>query len=1093
MTNRIRKGLLPFAIASLLAAPAAMAQNVTSSAITGVVLDAGGQPVPGATVTIVHEPSGTTRVVTTNASGRYNAQGMRVGGPYDVTVSKAGLAQAERDDVYLQLGQVSSINLSLQSSEQNAQELGAVTVSANALSQTFSPENKGTGTNISERDLDSMPTPGRDIQDVVRQDPRVVIVNRAEGKISAVGQNYRYNNITVDSVGANDPFGLNANGLPTKGTAISQDTIAEYNISTANYDVGNRRGLGANVNAVTKSGTNELHGSVYYVFQNHDWVGDFDGNDFNGYQRKWTGGATVGGPIVKDKLFFFLSYEKSKEIGAASSVGPEGSGATYTVEGLSADQVQAIKDAAAKYYGLEGMGNYVGGNSDLENKRYLAKIDWNINNDHRASLTWRRTKEAEPRVSAYNSSKLTLSSGWTMLNTDNKSYALHLYDDWTDNFSSTTTVSYAHFSRSGGPYNGVDMPAISIHPEHYYDPTLAFGTDYSYQANDIDTRTLYASWAGTWYLGDHTLKAGIDYERDKKYNLFLQNLFGSYEFDSLDDFINGDYYSYRYGRPADGLGLNDVAAAFTLKQWGVYLQDTWQVTDNLSLQYGVRLDIPKTDDKPIYNEDFAHAGFTTPDGKVLTSNQYTVDNKRIVQPRLSFNYQFDTERMMQLRGGAGLFITNPPAVWIGNIYSNAGPNVISDYCAPRFDGCDSGAGLPAFSADPHNQNYGTVSGAAAGQMTVNTVDPDFRLPSAWKMTLGYDAELPWWGLIATVDYEHIKQRNAIWYQDLNLGTPTGAAPDGRNFYYADPYVAARSNKQRANANSDYSDAIINLANTSKGKTDNLTLQLSKPFQNNWSARVGVTFSHTTDVNPGLSSVARSSYGQQYVTNPNENVASTSNFNTEMRVIAAVSWRHAFFGNYYTKISAFYDGHAGHPYSWAFGNDANGDGFTNDLVYIPNKGDVMLVDSNGAPVSAERAQQFYDYIQSNKYLRKHQGKIARRNGTRSPWLNQLDVSFAQEIPGLFAGNKGEIRLDIYNFLNLLDSDWGHERTADFPGVRNLADFYRINPDTGKYEYDISGPNYSDKDGNYAPKRLPYNTYPNDRSQRWGAQLTVRYTF
>jgi hypothetical protein len=1088
MSNRIRTGILPFAIASLLAAsPALMAQNVTSAAVTGVVVDANGQPVSNATVTIVNQPSGTTRTVTTNASGRYNAQGLRVGGPYEITVSKAGMTQGEKDDVFLQLGQTSSINLIMQPSTANAQELGAVTVSANALTRTFSPDNKGISTNITEREINSLPTPGRSIQDIARLDPQVMIVDRAEGKISAAGQNYRYNNITVDSVGANDPFGLNPNGLPTTGTPISQDTIAEYNISTANYDVGNRRGLGANINAVTKSGTNEFHGSVYYVFEDHNWVGKNENDvDFTGFNRKWTGGATLGGPIIKDKLFFFLAYEKSEKVGGGSSFGPEDSGMAETVRGLTVADVQNVRNVAnAK--GMNDLGTYVGGNSNLLDKRYLAKLDWNITDNHRASLTWRRTKESEPSI--YGSSTgITLSSGWVMKDTDNESYALHFYDDWTDNFSSTTTVSYAHYKRTGGPFNGVDLPDVTVHIGGYNGPTVEFGTNYSYMANAIDTKTLYASWAGTYFTDNHTFKFGVDYERDNKYNLFLQDYFGSYNFDSLDEFANGDYYQYYLKQPAAGLGLDGVAAAFKLKQWGFFVQDTWQVNNNLSVQYGLRMDIPKTANKPLYNPLFAAAGFTTSAGELLTTNQYTVNNKRVVQPRVSFNYAFDTERMMQLRGGFGLFITNPPAVWIGNIYSNPGGNVVSYNCGPTQRGCSTD--LPAFSPDPYHQNTGTPG---TGAQTVNTLDPNFRLPSAWKYTLGYDAELPWLGVIGTVNYEHIQQRNAIWYQDLNLGAPTGMLPDGRNTYYQRRYADPRADGQfsRANANGDFSDAIINLANTHKGKTDQVSVQLRKPFSNNWAASAAVTWSHTTDVNPGLSSVASSSYKQAYVTNPNENVASTSNYNIPLRALISVSWRHAFFGNYYTSVSAVYDGHDGHPYSWAFGNDANGDSFVNDLVYIPRQGDIEFRDGT----TAAQIQQFYAYIQSNEYLREHQGSIAERNGTRAPWFNQLDVSFSQEIPGIFKGNKGEIRFDIYNFLNMLDKHWGIEKRADFPGVRDLANFYGVDPKTGKYIYDISGSDYLDDNGNYSPRSVPtYVDYINgDIAQRWQVQLTVRYTF
>ncbi|MEY2151706.1 carboxypeptidase regulatory-like domain-containing protein [Rhodanobacter sp. 115] len=1094
MNSRIRAKLLPFAIASLLVAAPVVAQNVTSSAVTGRILDNAGQPVSGATVTIVHEPSGTTRVVTTGADGRYTAQGLRVGGPFDITATKSGFTQAEQGKVYLQLGNVSAVNLQLTSAAANAQNLGAVTVNATVLNQIFTPDNKGVGTNVSQRELETTPTPGRSIQDIARLDPRVVISDRAEGKITALGQNFRYNNITVDSVSANDPFGLNSNGLATTGTPISQDTIAEYNISVANYDVDNRRGLGANINAVTKSGTNQFHGSTYYVFQNNDMIGDeVDGKKekYAGFDRTWTAGATLGGPIIKDKLFFFASFEKSKQIGKGTSAyGPEDVSTTNPITGLTSADVQAVRNAAAKY-GLTDIGNYTGGNSNLEDKRYLGKLDWNITNNHRASFTWSRTKESQPFPSGGAYNKLVLSSNWHTSVVDNQSYALHFYDDWNDVFSSNATLSYAHYKKDSGPYSGGYMPDITVHTTAYNSPSVEFGTNYSYQANQIDTKSLYASWEGILFLGDHTVKGGFDYSRDKKYNLFLQDYMGAYTFDSLNDFINGDYYSYYYNRPADGLSLNQTAAAFTLKQWGLFLQDTWQVTDRLSVQYGFRVDIPQTSDKPMYNSDFAGAGFTTPTGEVLNTNQYTVSGKRVVQPRMSFNYAFNTERMMQLRGGFGLFITEPPTVWLGNIYTNSGRTVTGFSCGQSKSNAPCNVDLPAFSADPYHQNDG-VTGSS--QQTVNTVDPNFHLPSAWKFSLGYDAELPWWGLVGTVEFEHLKARDAIWYQDLNLGAPTGVLPDGRVTYYklpdADPRAKGQSN--RANANKAFSSAIINLANTSRGESNNLTLALKKPFQDNWSASVGFTWSRATDVNPGMSSVAMSSYKGVYVTNSNENKPSISNYNTPLRAIASVSWRHAFFGNYYTTIGAFYDGHSGSPYSWAFGNDANGDSFYNDLAYIPRQGGVEFKSGT----SQAEIDQFYAYIKNNDYLRKHQGQIAQRNGTKAPWINQIDMSISQEIPGLFKGNKGVVRLDIYNVGNLLNKHWGIEKRASFPGVRALADFYGVDPATGKYIYDIGGSNYTDKNGNYAPQTLPiyddsYGT--GDLIQRWSVQLTVRYKF
>lgn len=1098
MNNPIRAKVLPFAIASLLAFGAApvLAQNVTSSAVSGQVVDAAGQPVAGATVQIVHEPSGTTKIVTTGADGRYTAQGLRVGGPFDIIASKAGMDQGEQNNVYLQLGQSSAVNLKMAAIE--AQNLAGVTVNASALMQTFTSDNKGISTNVSRRELEATPTPDRSIQNIVRLDPRIVVTDRQRGEFSAIGQNIRYNNITVDSVSANDPFGLNANGLPTLGTPISQDTIEEYNISTANYDTAVRRGVGANVNAVTKSGTNDFHGSAYYVFQNQNMVGKNElDRKYTAFDRQWTGGATVGGPIIKDKLFFFVSAEKSTKVAAGSPYGPQDSSASSPIAGLTAAQVQQVIDAAHSL-GMGDLGSYGGGNANLQDKRYLGKLDWNISDNHRASFTYNQTKETKPVITG-TSTKLVLSSGWYTTAVDSKSYALHFYDDWSENFSSDTTVSYASFDQLRGPYNGVRMPDVTVYPVTFGGPAVEFGTEYSSQANVLKTKALNVAWAGTYYAGDHTIKGGFDFERDSDYNLFLQNAYGSYIFEDgngrtgLENFLLGgtNYFQYRYNRPADGLSNADVAANFTTKQWGVFLQDTWQVNNNLSVQYGVRVDIPLVSDKPLYNAAFAAAPGVNAAGQATggfgRTNQTTINGNRVVQPRLSFNYNFDTEHMTQLRGGAGLFISNPPTVWIGNIYSNSGVTQTQFNCGPTQRGCNSN--LPAFSTDPFGQNDGTPG---TGAQTVNTVEPGFRLPSVWKISLGMDKELPWWGLIATADYEHIKVRDAIIYQNYNTGAATFTLPDGRESFYKDISLDPRNSAQRNRylANSGFTDGTINLANTSRGSADSLALSLKKPFSEDWSGMVGFTWSRATEVNPGTSSVARSNYVNNYITNPNENKASTSNYSIPRRVLASLNWQHRFFGDYATSASILYDGHNAAPYSWAFGNDANGDGVTNDLVFIPAPGQIEF----RTGTSQAKIDQFYAYIQNNDYLKSHQGKIASRNGDRAGWINQIDLSFSQEIPGLFKGNKGIVRLDVYNFTNLLNKHWGIEKRVDFPGGRFLADYYGVDPTTGKYIYDIGAANYTDVDGNYRPKAIPtYANFGDDLAQRWSVQLTVKYTF
>jgi hypothetical protein len=451
--------------------------------------------------------------------------------------------------------------------------------------------------------------------------------------------------------------------------------------------------------------------------------------------------------------------------------------------------------------------------------------------------------------------------------------------------------------------------------------------------------------------------------------------------------------------------------------------------------------------------------------------------------------------MTQLRGGAGLFVTNPPGVWLGNIFSNSGMTQTQFNCGPtQAAPCNTPAAMPPFSPDAHNQPDGRTNG---GQMTVNTISPNWRIPTAWKFSLGIDRELPWWGLVATADWEHIKNRDAIWFQNTNLGAPQFLTPDGRNSYYKvaglDP--TAKGQSVRAGANPAFSGQMINLANTSKGSADSVALSLKKPFSQDWSGMVGFTWSRSTEVNPGTSSVANSNYGNNYVMNSNENVASTSNYSVPRRVLASLNWQHRFFGDYSTSASILYDGHSASPYSWSFGNDANGDGYTNDLVYIPRPGEVEFRPGT----SQALINQFYDYIQKNDYLREHQGEVAKRNDDRAGWINQIDLSFSQEIPGIFKGNKGVIRFDVYNFTNMLNKNWGIEKRVNFPGGRALADYYGVDKATGKYIYNIDCggkagcTNYNQGSG-YAPVAVPtYINNNDDIAQRWSVLLTVKYTF
>ena len=1058
MNQRIRVKILPFAIASLLAMGSAMAQN-TSSSMTGRVVDSAGKPVAGATVQIVHVPSGTTRIVTTDASGQFNAQGLRVGGPFDVIASKAGLEKTEKDDVYLKLSETATVDLSM---GVVAKQLAEVKVTGSVLAQTFQPDNKGLSTNISSRELKVIPDPGRSIQDIARLDPMINITNKERGEISALGQNSRYNNITIDAVPTNDSFGLEANGLPSLNQPISVDTIEEYNISTANYDVTSKRAVGASINAVTKSGTNDFHGSIYYYYNNaKDMVGKgINDTTFPGYTSRWTGGFTIGGPIIKDKLFFFANYEDSKLLAPAPSFGPIGSGKSNIV-GVTQAQLDQVTQIARNYGMTPGDLNASSANQD--EKKYLAKIDWNINNDHRASFRYDRTKSTQPILGGFSTRALSLSSYWYTQKRDLSSYVLNLYDDWSDRFSTEASFSYGKYSATPTVLAKQPQVTVNVTPS----AAVNLGEEQFRHYNVLNVGTYTGFFAGTWFLGDHTIKAGADFQRDNFYNLFGRTEFGAYTFSSIAAFQSGSYTTYNLYQPANG-NINSIAANWRLDQWGFFVQDTWQI-GNLSLQYGLRWDVPKTPDRPLNNPGFAQT--------FGMSNQGTVDGHSVLEPRLSFNYAFDTALMTQLRGGIGIMEGVSPGVWLSNPFTNNGLTINSYFAR------NSGPG--AFNPNPYTQQ---PPGAAGAQQTVDVVDPHFQLPTVLKWSLALDRELPWWGTVFTAEWEHIGTLQAIQYENLNLGAPSGAMPDGRESFWSSLNPALFTNptrptaRQIVNANPAFGGVTL-LTNSRKGHADYVTLQVKKPFTPEWFGSVGLVVGRATDVNSGTSSQASSNWSSRAVYNPNENVAARSNYDISRRVIASLTWQHKFFGDYTTSVSAFYDGHTGQPYSWVFGNDANGDRVIgNDLVYIPRPGDVLFTSNT----TAQQIQQFYDYIKADSYLSSHQGQVARRNGVNSPWVNEVDLSFRQEIPGLFKGNKGEIRFDVYNFTNLLNKKWGQVQDIGYPFNRDLAYFAGVDPATGKYVYALptSG-------GNYRPET--YTLEDRTAQSRWALYVTLRYTF
>ena len=1087
---------LAVAVAVVAAAPA-LAQNTTSG-ISGLVTGSDGAPVAGASVTIVHVDSGSTNTVTTDAAGRYAARGLRAGGPYTVTISK-GSQTEKRDGLFLSLAEAFSYDAQLGAAAQ------VVTVTGRAASDKFNRSSMGAGTNIGSRELSSLPSIQRSLQDVARLDPRLSQTDKDRGEISAAGQNSRYNSITIDGVRVNDTFGLEANGLPTIKQPISIDAIQAVQVNISNYDVTQQGYTGANINAVTKSGTNELHGSVYYVFRNDDTSGDRFFRRPDRYQpppvfTDSTAGFTSGGPIIKDKLFFFINYEELKSNRNAPIFGPIGSGLTEV--GITDAEISAAR-AAGTARGFD-IGTF-SSQGDLTVKDTLVKLDWNISDRHRASLRYSKTEEAQPIFPGFSVSSFSLSSrNFTTAKTV-ESVVAQVFSDWTDALSTELKLSKRDYLSE--PLTQSDLPEIQL----VYtatapagtatgNRTLRFGTEETRHFNRLETKTNNLYFAGSLTLGAHAVKAGVDIEQNDIFNAFVRRAKGQYTFQGADPaalLAAGNPTAYRVQVPRSGFTLKDAAADINFDNTGLFAQNTWTVNKDLSLMAGVRVDSISTDSAPIYNPA-AQAAFGL-------DNRNTIDGERLVQPRLGFNYRFvgGLGQRAQLRGGVGLFQGSAASVWLANPYQNTGM-VVNDFsCSTTTTAC------PPNLFTPNPNSPATVPGAATSN--VDFLAPGTSQPSVYKANLAFETELSN-GLLIGAEWLYTRVNQGLAYRHLNLGNPTTTSPDGREQYWnaggrnpacwsgnADPTttgVCATSTtnpQQRPTTrflnNRGFADVTV-IESTDKGKGNALTLSLSQNLRElgfNWSA--AFTRTSATEVSPLTSSTAFSQWANRAAFNVNEAAEAPSSSLIRNRVNAAANWSKAWLGAFRTTVGVFYEGRSGRPYSWSFNNDMNGDGVGgNDLLYVPSapgSGEVLfrLPGQTVAASGAQAEAKFWEVVGANDSLSNARGSVVGRNNAHAKFTHNFDLRLSQEVPGFLSGHKGVISFDILNVGNLLSKKWGRIDEMNFSDgtggtVRKWINY--AGTENGKMVYSVNDP-------------FDFTTKNNRGESAWALQITARYEF
>ena len=1123
--NGIRLSKLALGLAVALVAAPAFAQN-TSSALTGRVSDASGHALAGAQVTIIHTASGTVSQATTDADGRYISRGLRVGGPYTITITKDGKTE-KREGVYLALAETANVDAKLGDA---VSELGAVVVQG-AGDNPFSPNAMGVGTSVSHQKLEAFASIKRDLSDYARLDPRVARTTGLFGdtQISVAGQNNRYNSITIDGVTTSDTFGLASNGLPTARQPISIDAIDSVQVNVSNYDVTQTAYIGANVNAVTKSGTNDFHGSLSYVFRNDSMAGDRYNPTTGDYVspldfKETTKGFTFGGPLVKDRLFFFAAYEDFKSSRTGVEWGPIGTDLKNVgITQAQIDQTIALAARPCVSGGPPTCGMDIGTSSvpagtELSVTDKLLKLDWNINDNHRASLRYNKTEQSEPFLRNFFNTSLSLSSHWDTESRVFESAVGQLFSDWSENFSTELKLAYRTFDK--GFALGSNLPDVGI---QFKGPvpagvqpgtrTLRFGAEQSEQFNQLSTDTFDGYLGANWYLGDHQVKFGVDYSRNEIFNAFQQSTKGKYTFECLlasqcaNSFEAGRPLTYTATVPQAGLTLDDAAAVWGIRNTGVFGQDSWTVNDNLTLLFGVRIDRVSIGEHPRFQE--TAAGLSTSDPRVPGAgpfgrqtggfgydNTVTIDGAQLVQPRFGFNYTFDSERPTQLRGGFGLFQGAAANVWLSNPFTNTGEQVQSTGCGGSLAPCGV-----IFSNDGDNPPIVTLN---APQLTVDLIDPDLGQPSVWKGNLGFEHELPWGGMLVSADILATRNKTAIFYQNLNVGDASTLGSDGRSlFWNAAGYNAACFNadgsfksgasapagcvggssnsstiRTKARSNSAYGNVII-ARPTDKGGANAFTLALSRPMNANWAWSLAYTNTHSTEVSGLTSSTSGSQWGKRASFDPNEETESRSNYEIRDRFTGTINWRHDFFGGYKTEVGVFFEGRSGKPYSWVYYGDMNGDGQAiNDLLYIPTApGSGEVIFQGGA---AEEAQ-FWAIVGANPSLKKFAGGVVDRNSARAPWVNQFDLRISQELPGFMKGHKAKLGLDILNVGNLLNKRWGQVYEAqDVEATRQFVRY--VGTQGGKYVYSLV---------NGQPSALNYRSAFGESS--WAAQVTLKYEF
>ncbi len=1069
----IKKFLPLFLIVAL---PFLVNAQVTTSSLTGIVKDDNGQTLTGATITALHQPSGTKYTTVSQGGGQFSIPNMRIGGPYLVEVSYVGHQAQKNDEIYLKLAEPFQLNINL------AKATGALTsvvITATGRNAIINSSRTGAVTNVGRREIERMPSITRSINDLARATPQ------SNGS-SIGGGNYRQNYITIDGSDFNNTFGIGTN-LPAGGSPISLDALEEISVSVTPFDIRQSGFIGSALNGVTRAGTNKFSGSFYSYWRSEKQQGDKVGKStfvptpFKFKQYGWRAGF----PIIPNKLFVFVNYETENQPKfvqtrvASSASNPFNPATNSSVARPSADSMKIISDYLLSKYGYE-TGPWDGYTTEILRQKFLARVDWNISQNHRLNVRYNQVEGGEPNPPSTSKSPMaayTTGAGRTDINAlwfknanyfqgaNFYSFAAELNSVLGGKMGNTLRATYTYQNDSRSSTSSI-FPFVDI---------LSAGTPYTsfgYEPFTFGNLRKVKTWSFvdnfSLHLNRNNLTFGVQADFSETINGFQRFATSFYTFNSFADLVNGV-------KPLDfGItyslspGFAQAFPSFKFAQYSFYAQDELTVSDKLKLTLGIRADRTGYPDVDEIKTHPLVAALTFANGEKINTGNLP-KSKVLVSPRLGFNWDIYGDRTLQIRGGTGVFTGRVPFVWIVSQSGDAGllqvTSVYETLGAARTSGNPALYATPGgFNPDPRAYLPTTVP--AAGTVipsTISALAPNFKFPQTWKTSLGFDKKL---GKSTTFTLEAIynKDMHTAVFRNPNLVAPTalGVAgyPDNRLIYpnlvkdkFINPLTAANAAVSPStavptgDARGTQAFNTIVMDNGSKGYYFSITANLQKQFVKGFYGMLAYTASFADNLFDGSGDQPLSAWqGTPNVNGSNFPVLGTSSFILPHRIIASASYRREYLKHLGTTISVFYEGATQGRYSYLYSADFNRDGTNNDLIYIPTDARdpnqitfvSKTVGSGATAVTftpAQQAQMFEDYINQDSYLRKHRGEYAERNAATYPWRNQFDVRFLQDLFVNLGKNRNSIQfsLDIFNFGNLINSNWGKVKAVNASSI------------------------------------------------------------